>query len=301
MANNCTDSGDKKSAVASTPLGTITAPPRAAACRAAIAAANRPSATPMPNPPTAASAGQMTGPADRPADLPAARPPALPSVSDLPPVSPPRESSVTKLDPVSATTLETTLVARVVMRSAIAASPPKYRDGPLARNDSIPGSVISTLGISAAMCVTTFSNRRASPSGSLATIRTCGQHACACRRRWPTAMPSRAAANEWAITRLPCNTTTGSSAAAWAATTAQFGHHNTPSRGINSPSQFAISICILDSPLGKRAPISVAATQPLVSGSHIEARRGRGMRLPPTSTSTRRPDATPCPAPRPTH
>ena len=32
-----------------------------------------------------------------------------------------------------------------VIRSAIACSPPKYRDGPLARNESIPGSVISTL------------------------------------------------------------------------------------------------------------------------------------------------------------
>jgi hypothetical protein len=80
-------------------------------------------------------------------------------------------------------TLPAVLVARSIIRSAIAASPPKYRDGPLARNDSIPGSVISTLGINALMAVTTLSNRRASPSGSWATSRTSGQHAWACRRR----------------------------------------------------------------------------------------------------------------------
>ena len=49
-----------------------------------------------------------------------------------------------------------TLVARSVIRSAIACSPPKYRDGPLARNESMPGSVISTRGISAAIAVTTL-------------------------------------------------------------------------------------------------------------------------------------------------
>ena len=85
------------------PLGTITGPPRAAACRAAMAAANRPSAMPIPNPPTAAKAGEPSS------------------------------------------TRPITLAARSVIRSAIAASPPKYRDGPLARNESIPGSVISTL------------------------------------------------------------------------------------------------------------------------------------------------------------
>ena len=176
-----------------TPVATITGLPRPAACRAAIAAANRPSATPIPNPPTAFSVE----------------------------------------------------LASVVIRSAMAASPPKYRDGPFAKNESIPGSVISTRGINAAIAVTTPSNRRASPSGSCATRRRCGQQACAWRRRCPTTMPSRPAANEWAITRLPCSTATCSPGAACAATTAaQFGHHNTPSRNELTPGQYRT--CVRD-------------------------------------------------------
>jgi len=40
---------------------------------------------------------------------------------------------------------------------------------------------------------------------------------------------------------------------------------------------------------------------PFASGNHIVARLGRGTRLPPTSTTSRLPDATPWPLPRPIH
>src|SRR3954468_18545383 len=46
------------------------------------------------------------------------------------------------------------------------------------------------------------------------------------------------------MTRLACNTTTGSSAAAPAATTGQFGHHKTPRRGIDDSCDDVMTRCL---------------------------------------------------------
>ena len=114
---------------------------------------------------------------------------------------------------------------------AIARSPPKYRDGPRAAKVSTPGRVISSRGTMVATASATRPKARASTSGSWATSRTCGQRACASRRRCPMRTPAAAATNDRATTRLACTTATASSGAQPAATTGHCGQCTTVRRG----------------------------------------------------------------------